>query len=159
MRRAVALGFAAVLVLALAGCGDQTRHLRDICDDVTDGTADLARYDPAHPVTALQFALGRFDLVEEGVSKARATSLPAGAASTLRRDWLEPAVTSLAAWDTRLDAVRQAVRADDRTQVDATLGPALALGTDGVNTAALDRAGFDACARAFTAPTTADATV
>lgn len=156
MRRLAAAAVVALLLLAgLTACGASAQHVEDICGDVTTGTADLARYDPARPATALQFALGRFDLVEEAVSKAREAGLPGDAAPTLRAHWLEPAVASLGAWQTRLQALRTAVNAGGTDAVDAALGSALALGTDGVDTAALTRVGYPACAAAFTAPTVA----
>lgn len=156
MRRVAALALVALLVPALAGCGASAEHVRNICGDVTDGTAALARYDPARPVSALEFALGRFDLVEEAVSKTRETSLPGDAAATLRRDWLEPAVRSMAPWQDTVQAVRDAVDTGDPDRVGPALTAALALGTGGVDTAALRAAGYDACATAFTAPTLAD---
>ena len=156
MRRAAGAAVLALGLLAgLTACGGSAQHVKDICGDVTSGTADLDRYDPAHPVTALQFALGRFDLVEEAVGKARETSLPPGAAATLRADWLEPAVASMGSWETRLQTLRTAVRGGDRAGVDAALTSALALGTEGVDRAALTRAGYSACATAFTAPSVA----
>ena len=155
MRRVGALVLATALVASLAACGASADHVRLICSDVTTRTALLDRYDPAEPLTALQFALGRFDLVEDAVSTARETGLPDDAAAGLRTDWLEPAVRSMASWDTRLQAVRTAVESGDASQVDSTLAAALALGTEGVDRAALQRLGYDTCATAFTAPTVA----
>lgn len=150
IRRAGAAGLAVVLLAGLTACAGSADHVRDICDDVTRGTAALDRYDPADPVTALAFALNRFDLVEEAVSKARETGLPDDDAAALRADWLEPAVASMSSWESRLQAVRTAV--DDDQPVDPAFATALALGTDGVDTAALQQAGYAACATAFTAP-------
>lgn len=155
MRRVGALTLAVALLASLTACGGSAEHVRNICGDVTEGTSALDRYDPAEPLTALQFALARFDLVEEAVSKARETGLPDDAAAGLRTDWLDPAVRSMAPWDTTLQALRTAVEGGDRPQVEAAFATALALGTEGVDTAALQRAGYDACARAFTAPTVA----
>lgn len=156
MRRAAAATAAALALLgALTACGASARHVEDICRDVTTGTAELARYDPSRPTSALQFALGRFDLVEEAVGKAREAGLPDDAAPTLRADWLAPAVTSMASWQTRLQALRTAVDSGSTDAVEAAFGPALALGTDGVDTAALTRVGYPACAAAFTAPSVA----
>jgi hypothetical protein len=155
IRRVAAAALGVGLVLTLAGCGGSAQHVRDICGDVTEGTADLDRYDPADPVSAVEFAIGRFDLVEEAVSKARETSLPSGDAGALRRDWLEPAVASMRSWEARLQAVRAAAHGDDRDRLDAALGAALTLGTEGVDTADLDRLGYGECAAAFTAPSVA----
>ncbi|MHA3704562.1 hypothetical protein ACXR2U_20515 [Jatrophihabitans sp. YIM 134969] len=157
MIRRVAAGLIVVVLAGtLTACAGSAQHVRDICGDVTSGTAELDRYDPARPLTALQFALGRFDLVEEAVGKAREASLPEGDATTLRTAWLDPAVTSMGSWEARLQAVRTATTGGgDPEQVQAALTAALALGTEGVDTAALDRIGYGACATAFTAPTVA----
>lgn len=159
-RRQSVAGAAAVLALVgvLSGCGASARHVQDICTDVTTGTAALDRYDPAQPDSALALALGRFELVDKAVGKARETALPGGAAATLRSAWLDPAVRSMAPWQARLQAVRDAVASGDHARVGEALGPALALGTAGVDPAALRTAGYDACAVAFTAPTVASLT-
>jgi outer membrane murein-binding lipoprotein Lpp len=157
VRRVPALLAVPVAVVALAGCGASAQHVEDICGDVTSGTAELARYDPDRPATAVAFALGRFEEVEAAVSKAREASLPSDTAAVLRTDWLEPAVASMADWESRLAAVRTAAAGDDRAALDAALASALALGTEGVDTGALERAGYGACATAFTAPSVAAA--
>jgi hypothetical protein len=109
------------------------------------------------PVALLGNALDRYTDVERVVAEiASDVSFPGGSrGQTLRRDWLEPARSSLRTGRDDLDALRAAVRSGDQAAQTKAYRAALTAGTVGVKPAALQTLDLPLCATFFTPPTPA----
>jgi hypothetical protein len=113
---------------------------------------------PADPAAGLRYALDRYVIVEKAVATLTDSSLPGGdTGDDLRVRWLRPARASLGGATTRLEALRQAVRAADTAAATEAFRAAVVTGTAGVDTGYLRERGLERCATLFTAvaPSTA----
>jgi hypothetical protein len=142
------------LMAGLCGCdlghpGGFTARSNSYCRQTGDQIARL--HQPGTLKAQLQYATDRYTMIEKLVSEMTDSSLPGGAeGERLRAGWLRPARASLTSGRTVLADLRAAVDSGDRGAAATAFAASLAIGTRGVDTAALRADGLTDCAATFT---------